>query len=435
MQKPELNRRKSKLWRPYSSMTGVDAELDFPKVVGAEGSWILTDTGKKLLDSNSSWWCKSLGHRHPRLLEVARRQLEAYEHVTIAGFYQEPAEQLAQELCAFAPSGLDYAFFSDDGSTAIEVALKASLQFFQQNGEARRDRILSLRSSFHGETAACAAVSDVSAFQLPFRENFLQFRHLLSPADSLDEALLELENEFVSEGDKIAAFLLEPLVQGAGGMKFYSAEYLKAARKLCDKHGAILIIDEVFTGYHRLSARWASELAGIQPDILCLSKGLTAGVMPLGATLFRQSLFDGFLGEPERALYYGHTFCGNALACSIAREVIAILSEPDFVDSTADIERGWQEFERSLASYPEALGLRRNGNLLAFELKKDEGYHGLLGKKFCAALLGEGVYARPLGNTIYFAPPVNCSLSDLKFLEEATCASLSNARRDGWLAK
>lgn len=403
------------VWHPYTPMTRYLEEVDPLVIDRAEGARLFDADGKSYLDANSSWWVATLGHCHPRLVAALTEQARRLAHTSLAGVTHEPAARLAEELIAVAPAGLDRVFYSDDGSTAIEVALKLAIQFHAQEGRPERRRFVALDGAFHGETIGAASLGGVEVFRRPFASVLLECVHVPSPAEEADydRAFTALE-EVVSRGAReIAAVVLEPLVQGAAGMRVYDAAYLQRARALCDAHGVLLVIDEVFTGYGRTGPMWACERAGVRPDILCTAKGLSGGMLPFAATLVSSRLFDAFLGPPERAFYYGHSYCGNPLGAAIAREVLAIYREERILDRAAPKARRIAEAFRSFADLPGVARTRSLGMIGALDLDARGGYLGRAGWRVFEEARRRGAYLRPLGDIIYIAPPLNIPDADL----------------------
>jgi adenosylmethionine-8-amino-7-oxononanoate aminotransferase len=381
----------------------------------AAGSRLFDADGRSYLDANASWWSSTLGHGHPRLVRALRAQAETLCHAALAGIAHAPAAELAEALCAAAPAGLEHVFFSDDGSTAVEVAMKLALQLAAQTGRPGRRAFLALEGAFHGETLGATALGGVELFRRPFEGALLECLRVPPPCEpvSLERALGELERTLAAHAERIAAFVLEPVVQGAAGMRIYDAEYLRAARRLCDRHDVLLVFDEVFSGYGRTGPMWACEHAGVAPDLLCTAKGLTGGVLPMAATLATRRVFEGFLGDPARAFYYGHTFCGNPLGAAVALEVLRV-----FEDERV-LERAKPRAERiacafaEMAELPGVAGVRSLGMLGALDLAGDAGYLARAGWRVFEAARRRGCYLRPLGNVVYVTPSLNIPDADL----------------------
>lgn len=400
----ELHRRH--VWPPYTSPERL--ESDDPLVIErAEGSWLYDVDGRAYLDGNASWWTSTLGHRHPRLVEAVVRQLGALDHVAAGGTTHPVLAELAAELVAVAPRGLERVHFSDDGSTAVEVAIKIAFQYWQQIGAAQRRRFVTLAGAYHGDTLGAVGLagrrSDFFGVFAPLVFEALQ-------PDDVD-GLARIVDE---RGSEIAAIVVEPLLQGAGGMRMQPPSTLARIRELADAAGALLVADEVFTGYGRTGAMWACDLAGVSPDLVCVAKGFTAGMLPMAATLATARVYDGFRGGTgsERALMHGHSFCGHPVGAAVAREVLAIYREERIVEGVGvRAQRIAEGFER-IAQLPNVRATRTLGIVGAADLG-ELGYHGTRGRRVYEAALRRGLYARPLGNTVYVCPSLVIPLPEL----------------------
>lgn len=403
------------LWHPYTPMTRYLDEVDPLVIDRAAGARLFDVDGRSYLDANSSWWVASLGHGHPRLVAALKAQADRLAHTSLAGVTHEGAALLAEEIVSVAPRGLTRAFFSDDGSTAVEVALKLALQFCQQRGRPSRRRFVALDGAFHGETIGAASLGGVEVFRRPFAGVLLDCVHVPSPADesAYARAFAALEEVIVRDRDEIAAVVLEPLVQGAAGMRVYDEAYLRRARALCDEHDVLLVIDEVFTGYGRTGPMWASDRAGVAPDILCVAKGFSGGMLPMSATLVTERVFEAFLGPPDRAFYYGHSYCGNPLGAAVAREVLAIYREEKILELAAEKARRIEAAFLSFAELPNVARTRSIGMIGALDLDDRAGYLGRAGWRVYEQARARGAYLRPLGDVVYVAPPINIPDADL----------------------
>jgi adenosylmethionine-8-amino-7-oxononanoate aminotransferase len=410
---------KARVWHPYTEMGRYRAEVDPLVIRSARGSRLFDADGRSYLDGNASWWSSLLGHNHPRLVAALLRQSEALCHTALAGIAHEPAARLAEALCRAAPPGFTQVFFGDNGSTAVEIAMKLSLQYFAQNGARERTCFAALEEAFHGETLGVTALGGVGVFRRPFAPVLAETLHLPPPREPgavADRAFAELERCFAAHGDRLAAFVVEPVVQGAAGMYFYDPEYLRAARRLCDHHGVFLVFDEVFSGYGRTGPMWASEHAGVVPDLMCLAKGFTGGMLPMSATLVSQRLYDGFLGAPERAFYYGHTFCGNPLGAAVALEVLDVFADEKILEVARPKAARIAECFAALARVPGVERTRSLGMIGALDLAGDPGYLADAGWRVFAAARERGAYLRPLGNVVYVTPSLTIPDADLDAL-------------------
>jgi adenosylmethionine-8-amino-7-oxononanoate aminotransferase len=399
---------KRRVWHPYAAMDEYRAS-DPLVVVRAEGARLFDADGRSYLDANASWWVASLGHDHPRLVAALKRQADLNCHSALAGMTHPAAAELGEALCRVAPPGLEHVFYSDDGSTAVEVALKLALQYWAQNGRPRRRRFVALEDAFHGETLGATAVGGVELFRRPFAGALAGCVHLPSPAGPAGAAgaLESLAKTLDAESDTIAALVVEPVVQGAAGMRIHDPAFLRGARALCDAHDVFLVCDEVFTGYGRTGPMWASEHAGVAPDVLCTGKGFSGGMLPMAATLATARIFAGFLGARERAFHYGHSFCGNPLGAAVALEVLRVYEDERILErARGKAERIARAFA-GMASLPGVSGVRSIGMIGALDLAGDAGYLAASGWRVSEEARRRGAYLRPLGNVVYVTPPLN----------------------------
>lgn len=427
------------LWRPYTSSE--DHQTQTPLFIErAEGPYLYGAHGERYLDGSGAWWCNNLGHGHPRLRDALTRQAQDIMHCSMAGTVHPSAVLLAQELVDLAPPGLTRVFYSDNGSTSVEVALKMAFQYWQQNGRPGRTRFLALPGGYHGDTIGAMSVGDVGAFNGIFAPLFPGGRPaaegLPDPAHADDEAGWEalfgaLEAALRATPDEIAGVIVEPLIQGAAGMRTYPSRYLQRLREVTREVDTFLICDEVFTGLGRTGTLWASTGAGIAPDLLCTAKGLSGGALPFSATLATERVFDGFRGDKTRALMHGHTFYGNPLGAAVAREVLAIYRDEQILERSQ--ARGAQlaaGFAR-LADVPGVLRTRSLGMVAAADLGAG-GYLGKLGWAVHDEARARGAQLRPLGDTIYVVPPLNIAesaLDDLLAIVHASVAAALDEQR------
>jgi len=439
------------VWHPYTPMDEWRSRHQPLVVVAASGPWLELASGERLLDGNASWWVSTLGHNHPRLVSALKKQADRLCHVALAGIVHEPAALLARELAEVAPKGLDQVFYSDDGSTAIEAAVKMALQYWAQTGRPKKTRFIALDGAFHGETLGATSLGGVEVFRRPFASVVFDCVHVPSPAgDDVScaplwgEAFDAIAEIVEREHSTIAGVVLEPIVQGAAGMRIYPPAYLRAVRDLCTKHDVLLIVDEVFTGYGRLGAMWACDLAEISPDMMCIAKGFTGGMLPMAATLTTRKVLAGFDGGRARAFLYGHSYTGNALGAAVAREVLAIYREEPIVAGVAERHARIAACGARLREHPLVRDFRAIGAIGAFELRDiraasqavatvettdDLGYTASIGWRVYDEARKRGAYLRPLGNVVYVTPPLNIPLADLDRLlsiveESITAAAL-----------
>uniref|UniRef100_UPI0013D2AF3D adenosylmethionine--8-amino-7-oxononanoate transaminase n=1 Tax=Myxococcus vastator TaxID=2709664 RepID=UPI0013D2AF3D len=372
---------KAHVWHPYTAMEAYIAQTDPLVVVRSEGAYLHDADGTRYLDANGSWWVSTLGHRHPRLMRALAEQAAALPHVSLAGITHAPAALLASELAAIAPGSdrpglpaserLSRVFYSDNGSTAVEVAIKMAAQYWAQNGQPRRTRFITLSGAFHGETMGATSVGGVPLFREVFGPLLFDVVHVPSPAEEggWARAFAQVQSTLRAHPEEIAGVILEPVLQGAAGMVMYSPDFVRAVREATREVDTFLIADEVFTGLGRTGARFAVDLAGVVPDMLCLAKALSGGILPFGATLASERVFSGFLGAPNRALYYGHSYCGNPLGAAIAREVLAVYRDEDVMGQVArKAPRVKAAFERMAATIPGLVRPRAVGMVGAVDL-------------------------------------------------------------------
>lgn len=418
---------KKHVWHPYTPMQAYIEQTEPLVLERAAGARLYDMDGRSYIDANSSWWSAVLGHDHPRLRAALHEQLDTMAHVPLAGITHPPAAELARALCERAPSGLSRVFYSDDGSTAVEVALKLCLQYWHQNGRPERTRFVALDGAFHGETLGATALGGVEVFRRPFASVVLDCLRVPFESDGYERAFAALAELLARHEGEIAGVVLEPVVQGAAGMRKYAPELLRRARDLTRAHDVFLVLDEVFTGYGRTGPFWACEHADVAPDLLCTAKGLSGGLLPFAATLATERIFEGFLGSAERAFFYGHTFCGNPLGARLALEVLRVFEDEQILLHAArKAERIAARFAR-LATLPGVQRTRSIGMIGALDLDGASGYLESGGKRVFAHALRRGAYVRPLGNTVYVAPPLNIPDSDLDELLDIVEASIHAA--------
>jgi len=418
------------VWHPTSQMK--DYELFKPLVVKrARGCHIELDTGMKLIDAISSWWCKSLGHNHPRLKQALYRQLEQFEHVILANTTNETIVALSEKLASLTRT-LDKVFYAGDGSCAIEIAMKMSLHARQVSGEKKRQRFIALQNGYHGETFATLSVGDVGLFRAPY-ESMLFDTTFLSPVpyvsgrsdplwDDCGEAWDVMLKQLEPLADSTTALILEPILQGAGGLRVYSQDLLKRLRAWTKAHNIHLIADEIMTGFGRTGKMLACQHAGIEPDMLCLSKGLTSGWLPFSAVLTSTEIYDLFYDDYEsgKAFLHSHTYSGNALAASVALETLCVFEEEDICARALECEPILMEHMRAVAEQTGKLkNLRGIGAMVAADLIVDPSFKRA-GYAVYQEAVARGALLRPLGNTIYWLPPLTIDRKTLSELKDIT---------------
>ncbi|MBM3977013.1 MAG: adenosylmethionine--8-amino-7-oxononanoate transaminase [Planctomycetes bacterium] len=408
------------VWHPYTQHRLEHAPL---AIDSARGALLRLADGRELVDAISSWWTCLHGHGEPRLVEALRAQAARLDHVLFAGATHEPAVRLAEELVRRAPHGLTRVFYSDDGSTAVEVALKLVRQQWVQRGEDARRVFVALEGGYHGDTFGAMAVGDPDPF-------FRAWQPLLFEVARVPVDATALADQIARLGARCAGVIVEPLVQGAGGMRMHSNAYLRAARKLCDEYGLPLIADEVMTGFGRTGELFACTKAGVEPDLLCLAKGLTGGMLPLAATLCREPLFESFLHtDRSKAFFHGHSFTANPIACAVALESLALIDERDTPRRLALLgERLEGRLSQHLAGRASELALRRCGGIVAFDLPTvDPGYLSARALELRRRAVERGALLRPLGSVVYAMPPACTSDSELDVIADAMLALAADA--------
>jgi adenosylmethionine---8-amino-7-oxononanoate aminotransferase len=408
------------VWLPYAQMKTIAPPL---AIAASSGSRIALADGRELIDGIASWWTVCHGYNHPHIRAAVERQLASMPHVMFGGMVHEPALTLARRLATImAPSGLDRVFFSDSGSVAVEVALKMALQYWRNRGIRSRSRIVAFKGGYHGDTTGAMAVSDSeTGFHAAFA-GLLPVQIITElPADGA--ATAALDTLLADHSEQIAAIIVEPLVQGAGGMRFHDSSVLKALRALADRYDVLLIFDEIFTGFGRTGAMFAFQEAGVVPDIIAVSKALTGGTLPLAATLAQRKVFDAFWSDdPAKAFMHGPTFMANALGCAAANASLDLFEREARLDQVARIEdqlRHGLEPCRTLAGVRD---VRVKGAIGVVELERIEDLNALR-QRFIA----EGVFIRPFGSIVYLTPAFTISEEDLLTLTEAVRRVLSEA--------
>ena len=439
-------RDRAHLWHPYTQMKTAPAPLP---VVRAEGVYLYTDQGRRVLDAISSWWVNIHGHAHPVLNRALAEQAARFEHVMFAGCTHEPAVALAERLTAVLPAGLSRVFYSDNGSTAVEVAVKMALQYWQNLGQPRRTRFVGLRHAYHGDTVGAMSVGEDSVFTEAFGPLLFEVERAEPPycyrcplgleRQTCQIACLgSLEQMLTQGGDEVAAVIVEPMLQAAGGMITWPAEYLAGARALCDAHGTLLIADEVLTGFGRTGRMFACEHAGIAPDIICLSKALTAGYLPLGATVATEAIYESFLSDDRhKTFFHGHSFTANPLACAVGVASLDLFETDAVLPRVRRLEAQLKAGLEPLASLPLVGDVRVIGGGGILELVADKtsratgGYLDDLGPRMAAAFLERGALVRPLGNIVYVMPPYVITDDEVDWLIEQVAAVVGGIMRDG----
>ena len=432
------------LWHPFTQMrTWLNDE---PIIIErGEGNYLIDVHGKRYLDGVSSLWCNVHGHRKFELDEALRQQTERIAHSTMLGLSNIPAIELARELISIAPAGLSRVFYSDSGAEAVEVAVRIATQYWQLAGHPRRTRFLTLGEAYHGDTVGSVSLGYSEHFHRHIRSMLFsvlkvdpphvsRFYHGLAP-DEADERALHAAAELIERnGEELAAIIIEPLMQGAAGMWAHSVRFLRGIVDLARAAGALVIFDEVATGFGRTGKMFAAEHAGIGPDLLCLGKGITGGYLPLAATISSEEIFAAFLGEPQefRAFYYGHTYTGNPLAAAVAIANLQVFRDEQVIERTQPlISQLKSGLAKRFAAHPHVADIRQWGMMAGVELMDDPParrafpYERLTGAQVARTARKAGVLIRPLGDVMVFMPPLSITAAEIDLLLDATLAAIN----------
>jgi len=436
------------LWHPCTQMKDHEAYPPIP-IRRASGVWLEDLDGKRYLDAISSWWVNLFGHANPRINAALVQQLETLEHVLLAGFSHEPAVELAERLVALTPQGLERCFYADNGSSAIEVALKMSYHYWRNEGERSRTRFISLSNSYHGETLGALSVGNVPLYRETYGPLLLEPITVSSPDDYLrprDEAPKdylkrrcdEMEAALEQHAGTVCAVIVEPLVQCAGSMRMYDPAYLTWLRQACDRYNVHLIADEIAVGFGRTGTMFACEQAGIAPDLLCLSKGLTGGYLPLAVTLCTDRIYQAFYDDygTLRAFLHSHSYTGNPLGCRAALATLDIFTEDNVIERNRGLSQAMAEAVAGLASHPHIADIRQHGMILAMEMVADKTarrpypWQERRGQRVYRHGLERGMLLRPLGDVVYFMPPYIIKHEEIRLLAQIAAEGIDIATRD-----
>ena len=422
------------VWHPCTQMKDHESVPMIPLRSGS-GVWLEDFTGKRYLDGISSWWVNLFGHANPRINAAVAEQLGRLEHAIFAGFTHEPAIRLAEELLRLAPPGLNRCFFADNGSAAIEVAVKMSFHFWRNMGQERKTRFITLANSYHGETLGALAVGNVDLYKAIYRPLLMDVITVpspdaftgepgVTPAEHARRMFEHMETALARNHDEVAAVIVEPLVQCAGGMRMYDPLYLQLLREACDRYHVHLIADEIAVGFGRTGTMFACEQAGIRPDYLCLSKGLTGGYLPLSAVLTTDTIYDAFYDEYTKlnAFLHSHSYTGNPLACAAANATLAIFRDEPVLERNRATAAKMLTSVEHLRDHPHVADIRQRGMILAIELMKGPAsrtpwpWQERRGLRIYQHALERGALIRPLGTTIYFMPPYVITPEEIELL-------------------
>jgi adenosylmethionine-8-amino-7-oxononanoate aminotransferase len=411
------------VWHPCTQMKDHE-HLPLVPIRRGNGAWLEDFEGRRYLDAISSWWVNLFGHANPRINAAIAAQLEELEHVILAGFTHEPVIALSEALTAVAPAGLTRCFYADNGSSAVEVAVKMSFHFWRNVGRTAKKRFITLSNSYHGETLGALAVGNVALYKDTYGPLLMDVITVPSPdcyereageswAAHSQRKFALMEAALAKHAHEVAAVIVEPLVQCAGNMRMYDPVYLKLLREACDRHGVHLIADEIAVGFGRTGTMFACEQAGVRPDFLCLSKGLTAGYLPLSAVLTTDAIYLAFYDEYVKlnAFLHSHSFTGNPLACAAARACLSIFREDNVLARNRTLAAHMGERAREFEAHPHVAEVRQHGMIVAIELARDKAtrepypWQERRGLKVYRHGLANGALLRPVGNVVYFMPP------------------------------
>ena len=404
-------RDKKVIWHPYTPQKYAPEPIP---IVKGEGAWIIDDKGNRYLDAISSWWVTIHGHSHPYIAERIYQQALQLEQVIFAGFTHEPAVELAERILQILPGNLSKIFYSDNGSTATEVAVKMAIQYWWNRGNKNRNRILALTHSYHGDTFGAMSVSERGMFTLAFQDRLFEVVFAETPEAGKP---LSIPGKIL---DECACVIYEPMVQGAGGMKMYPANALNEFIATCKMHGIICIADEVMTGFGRTGKMFASSYCNEQPDIICLSKGITGGTMALGVTACNAGIHEAFVVDDKmKTFFHGHSFTANPLSCTAALASLDLFEKENTMEHVERIAAKHKQFADRLRGVMHIENIRLCGTIIAFEIKNEvEGYASTVREMITGKALKQGVFLRPLGNTVYLMPPYCTTNAELDKIYE-----------------
>jgi adenosylmethionine-8-amino-7-oxononanoate aminotransferase len=446
---PYIERDLAHVWHPCTQMKDHEGALPLIPIRRGEGAWLEDYAGKRYLDAVSSWWVNLFGHANPRINAAVRAQLDKLEQVILAGFTHEPVIELSEALTALAPAGLTRCFYADNGSSAIEVAVKMSFHYWRNTGKSAKRRFITLANSYHGETLGALAVGNVELYKEIYRPLLMDVITVASPdcferergeswAQHSQRRFADMEAALTRHAHETCAVIVEPLVQCAAGMRMYDPVYLSLLREACDRHGVHLIADEIAVGFGRTGTLFACEQAGIRPDFMCLSKGLTAGYLPLSAVLTTENVYAAFYDEYVKlnAFLHSHSFTGNPLACAAALASLAIFRADRTLENNRALAAHLFERARALEDHPHVAEVRQRGMILAIELVAEKAsrtpypWQERRGLIIYRHALARGVLLRPIGTVVYFMPPYVVTLAEIDLMVEVAREGIELATCD-----
>jgi len=438
------------LWHPCSQMKDYAADgLPLIPIKSGQGIWLEDFDGNRYLDAISSWWVNLFGHANPAINQAIKVQLDTLEHVILGGFSHQAAIELAEKLVEITPPNLDKCFYADNGSSAIEIALKMSFHYWRNLGQGQKTKFITLENSYHGETLGALAVGNVALYKETYAPLLMDVISVASPDCFFREAeesweaysirrFAEMERTLAEHADSVSAVIVEPLVQCAGNMRMYHPSYLRLLRQACDQYQVHLIADEIAVGFGRTGTLFACEQAAISPDFLCLSKGLTGGYLPLSAVLTSNQVYQAFYDDYQNltAFLHSHSYTGNALGCRAALATIDLFQSSDVLGHNRQLAALLAKYTAQFHDHPNVAEVRQTGMILAIELVKNkqtrEAYpwQQRRGLKVYQYALSQGVLLRPLGNVIYFMPPYIITEAEIKRMTEVAWQGIQYAVQD-----
>jgi adenosylmethionine-8-amino-7-oxononanoate aminotransferase len=443
-----MSRDLSVLWHPCTQMKDHES-LPIIPIRRGEGVWLEDFDGKRYIDAISSWWVNLFGHANPRINAALKAQLDELEHVILAGFSHAPVVELSERLVKLTPPGLEHCFYADNGSSAVEVALKMSFHYWRNLGQTKKTRFITLSNSYHGETLATLAVGDVALFKATYEPLLMRSITVPSPdcyqreagescREVAERMFVHMEQALAQHAEEVCAVIVEPLIQCAGGMRMYDPYYLELLREACDRHGVHLIADEIAVGFGRTGTLFACEQAGITPDFMCLSKGLTGGYLPLSVVLTNTTVYQAFYDDYEKltAFLHSHSYTGNPLACRAALATLDIFAQDNVIERNRELARVMGEVTAHLNDHPHVAEVRQCGMTLAVEMVKDKAsrepypWQERRGLRVYRHALSRGALLRPLGNVSYLMPPYTITPEEIRFLVEVMEEGIDLASRE-----
>ncbi len=443
-----MQRDLSVLWHPCTQMKDHES-LPLVPIKRGEGVWLEDFDGNRYLDAISSWWVNLFGHANPRINAALKDQIDQLEHVILAGFSHAPAVELAERLVKITPAELNHCFYTDNGSAAVEVALKMSFHYWRNKGQTKKTRFITLSNSYHGETLGALSVGDVALYKETYEPLLLQAITVPSPdayqreagesaRDVAERMFVQMEAALAKHADEVCAVIVEPLIQCAGSMRMYDPRYLELLREACDRHGVHLIADEIAVGFGRTGTMFACEQANISPDFMCLSKGLTGGYLPLAAVMTHDKIYEAFYDDYEKltAFLHSHSYTGNPLACRAALATLDIFEQDNVIENNQRLAQVMADATAHLNDHPHVAEVRQTGMVLAVEMVKDKKtrepypWQQRRGLRIYQHALSRGALLRPLGNVSYLMPPYVITEEQIRFLVEVMEEGINLAVKD-----